>query len=143
MCHCPKHARHVGQALRRLPLNTSVPWQRVINASYTISPRGDGGTGAEEQAMRLGEEGVTVSQDAMGVWRVPRSYAWETGSVQSLAELIKGRQAEEEEDGVTAEEVKEGESYKMKEKSRKRRKREEGTKEQQSIQRDMIRTSAL
>lgn len=42
--------------------DTDVPWQRVINASSTISPRGDGGLSARRQAERLREEGVQVTQ---------------------------------------------------------------------------------
>lgn len=41
---------------------TDVPWQRIINASSTISPRGDGGAAARRQAERLREEGVAVTQ---------------------------------------------------------------------------------
>lgn len=39
-----------------------MPWQRIINASSTISPRGDGGAAARRQAERLREEGVAVTQ---------------------------------------------------------------------------------
>lgn len=35
----PRHARQVGYALHALPVESSVPWQRVINAKGEISPR--------------------------------------------------------------------------------------------------------
>jgi methylated-DNA-protein-cysteine methyltransferase-like protein len=34
-------ARAVGWALNRLPADSDVPWQRVVNAAGRISPRGD------------------------------------------------------------------------------------------------------
>ncbi|MFO1433199.1 MAG: MGMT family protein [Candidatus Competibacteraceae bacterium] len=37
----PRRARLVGHALRHLPVRTTVPWHRVINASGTVSfPKG-------------------------------------------------------------------------------------------------------
>jgi len=36
-------ARTVGFALAALPVNNSVPWQRVINSQGKISPRADDG----------------------------------------------------------------------------------------------------
>lgn len=39
----PRYARAVGRALKLLPQDrhAEVPWQRVINASGRVSPRGD------------------------------------------------------------------------------------------------------
>lgn len=36
----PRAPRLVGQALRKLPASSDVPWHRVINAKGMISPRG-------------------------------------------------------------------------------------------------------
>jgi len=35
----PRHARQVGFALAALPESARLPWQRVVNASGTVSPR--------------------------------------------------------------------------------------------------------
>ena len=35
----PRHARHVGVALRALPDGLTIPWQRVVNAQGLISVR--------------------------------------------------------------------------------------------------------
>jgi alkylated DNA nucleotide flippase Atl1 len=45
-------SRLVGQALKFLQAE-GVPWQRVISSSGAISDRGDGGEGANRQAVRL------------------------------------------------------------------------------------------
>lgn len=47
-------SRLVGQALKFLQAD-DVPWQRVIASSGAISERGDGGEGANRQAVRLRE----------------------------------------------------------------------------------------
>jgi methylated-DNA-protein-cysteine methyltransferase-like protein len=54
----PRRARMVGQALRSTPEGLEIPWQRVVNAQGTVSPRG--GLGWEEGYQRhlLEEEGV-------------------------------------------------------------------------------------
>jgi methylated-DNA-protein-cysteine methyltransferase-like protein len=59
-------ARTVGWAMRALPDDVriggrAVPWQRVINAQGSISPRGgeDGG-GASRQSAALRREGIRV-----------------------------------------------------------------------------------
>ncbi len=59
----PRRARLVGQSLRSTPEGMEeVPWQRVINAQGTVSPRG--GLGWEEGYQRhlLEEEGVVFSK---------------------------------------------------------------------------------
>jgi len=73
----PKRARQVGVCLKNLPTydennpeqfeyhSQNVPWQRVINSKGGISPRGDGGSGANRQAQRLRAEGVEV-EDGRG-----------------------------------------------------------------------------
>ncbi|MES2354022.1 MAG: MGMT family protein [Pseudomonadota bacterium] len=35
----PRNARQIGYALHRLPENSGIPWQRVINAKGEVSPR--------------------------------------------------------------------------------------------------------
>lgn len=60
----PRAARAVGQALRMLPpaLHRVVPWQRVINASGSISYRGDVFR-PEIQRERLEAEGVRFDRN--------------------------------------------------------------------------------
>ncbi|GAB5034381.1 o6-methylguanine-dna methyltransferase [Nannochloropsis oceanica] len=112
LCHHPKHARHVGKALQRLPSNTHVPWQRIINASYSISSRGDGGAGARLQAARLEEEGVALTQDSMGVWKVSAGAMWKTGQAQSLEDLLKEEGGGGEGEGGYVKKSKEGKEQK-------------------------------
>ncbi|WWD02409.1 hypothetical protein V865_000448 [Kwoniella europaea PYCC6329] len=56
----PKYSRHVGNALKALPPNTDIPWQRVINSKGLISPRADLGLGVARQKDRLENEGIQV-----------------------------------------------------------------------------------
>ena len=66
-------ARQVGWALRRLPLPSAVPWQRVVNASGRISfsPAREGSDWIQRQL--LIEEGIPVSeQGALPL----RRYLW-------------------------------------------------------------------
>ncbi len=53
----PGAARRVGNALRRLPTQTRIPWHRVINASGRISLPEDS-AGYYTQRERLEAEGV-------------------------------------------------------------------------------------
>lgn len=70
----PMAARAVGYALRALPTDTDVPWQRVINAQGRISPRGIEAGDPLLQRVRLEREGVAF--DAEG--RVDlRAYGWD------------------------------------------------------------------
>lgn len=69
----PMAARAVGYALSRLPFDTEVPWQRVINAKGEISPRAIGFQEPDHQRRRLEREGVIF--DALA--RVDlRRYGW-------------------------------------------------------------------
>ncbi len=52
-----RSARQVGYALFRLPENTRVPWQRVVNAQATVSPLPFLG-GPEIQRAKLEAEGI-------------------------------------------------------------------------------------
>lgn len=67
------HARQVGWALRRLQLNTAIPWHRVVNARGCISMNASREGSDWIQRQRLLEEGIPV--DAEG--RLPlRSHQW-------------------------------------------------------------------
>ncbi|KAF2663761.1 DNA binding methylated-DNA--cysteine S-methyltransferase [Microthyrium microscopicum] len=89
----PEYPRGVGTALKNLPSDanlrfneSSVPWQRVVNAKGSISPRGPGSQ--RRQADALGQEGVEVSQDAMGEYSVNfGEYGW-------FPELLPSEEAE-------------------------------------------------
>ena len=70
----PMAPRAVGYALRALPEDTDVPWQRVINAQGKISPRGIGEKEPLLQRLLLEREGIPF--DAEG--RVDlRTYGWD------------------------------------------------------------------
>ena len=70
-------ARQVGYALSDLPLGSSVPWHRVINARGAVSMRRHAGPDLE-QRIRLEQEGVRfdaggrVALDIFG-WRPRRA----------------------------------------------------------------------
>ncbi|KAK1499089.1 6-O-methylguanine DNA methyltransferase [Colletotrichum tamarilloi] len=79
----PERPRQVGICLKHLPTdpasrfnNENVPWQRVINAKGTISPRSQP-SGARNQAEALQAEDVGVSRTALGEFTVDfSSYGW-------------------------------------------------------------------
>lgn len=58
MVGLPRHARMVGNALHALPVDTDVPWQRVINAQGSISLGKLSADGALHQRLLLEAEGV-------------------------------------------------------------------------------------
>lgn len=77
----PRAARVVGFALRALPENSDVPWQRVIAASGTISIENMEHP-AEEQAQLLQREGVEVALRD-GVYHIDlQKYFWDTFVIQ-------------------------------------------------------------
>lgn len=53
----PRHARRVGQALRRAPRELRLPWHRVINAQGRISLPAES-SGGRLQRQLLEDEGV-------------------------------------------------------------------------------------
>lgn len=59
----PRAARTVGYALRALPDDTDVPWQRVINAQGTISLKARHPEETSLQRRRLEAEGVVFDAD--------------------------------------------------------------------------------
>lgn len=66
------HARQVGYAMHALPIDSGVPWHRVINAQGRISQRAED-AGALVQAELLAREGVEI--DARGRIDLAR-YGW-------------------------------------------------------------------
>ncbi|KAG8978916.1 hypothetical protein FRB94_012616 [Tulasnella sp. JGI-2019a] len=73
----PRNSRHVGQALKFLPHDTQIPWQRVISSSGTISSRGPGTNGAQRQREALEAEGVEVTPGRSGELRINLAeYGW-------------------------------------------------------------------
>jgi methylated-DNA-protein-cysteine methyltransferase-like protein len=77
MLGTPRAARGVGTALGALPIDTEVPWWRVVNRNGEISIKGEPGLAALQRSL-LRREGVRF--DARGRidwerfgWRGPRS----------------------------------------------------------------------
>ncbi|WRT68329.1 uncharacterized protein IL334_005305 [Kwoniella shivajii] len=81
----PTYSRHVGNALKALPSNTDVPWQRVISSKGLISPRADLGLGVARQKDRLEQEGVEVETLMGGGEKVDlRRWGWFPESLDDL-----------------------------------------------------------
>ena len=60
----PLGARAVGYALRALPVDSDVPWHRVINKQGKLSPRGDHDRcEPDRQRGRLEAEGVVFDSE--------------------------------------------------------------------------------
>ncbi|EPS94653.1 DNA binding methylated-DNA--cysteine S-methyltransferase [Fomitopsis schrenkii] len=75
----PRHSRHVGQALKFVSSDVQppIPWYRVISSSGTISSRGPGTSGADNQRQELEAEGTEVSVGRTGDMRVDlKRYGW-------------------------------------------------------------------
>ena len=82
----PRGAREVGWALRDLPDDMDVPWQRVINAQGRVSfPPGSQGA-AEQQAM-LEAEGIVFRPDGSIDLK---AYGWEGLDLGEQYELRSG-----------------------------------------------------
>jgi methylated-DNA-protein-cysteine methyltransferase-like protein len=82
----PRGAREVGWALRDLPDDRDVPWQRVINAQGRVSfPPGSPGA-AEQQAM-LEAEGIVFGPEGQIDLKV---YGWEGLDLGAQYELRSG-----------------------------------------------------
>ena len=76
MAGLPRHARHVGFALRRLPEGSRLPWHRVVNAQGRVSPRATPGYD-DLQRQLLEDEGVELTRDG----RIDlERYRWEGGA---------------------------------------------------------------
>ncbi|KAI1852594.1 hypothetical protein JX265_003076 [Neoarthrinium moseri] len=89
----PQRPRQVGVCLKHLSHdqgarfnNSTVPWQRVINAKGVISPRSQP-SGARNQATVLQAEGVTVSTGSLGELTVDfAEFGWFPRSLPSEEE---------------------------------------------------------
>ncbi|MBO6554951.1 MAG: methylated-DNA--[protein]-cysteine S-methyltransferase [Pseudomonadales bacterium] len=68
LAEMPSHARLVGRILSQLPLNTQLPWHRVVNAQGEIT-----NPGRTRQAKRLTDEGVTLINGRVSL----KLYGWE------------------------------------------------------------------
>lgn len=55
----PRHARHVGKALNKLPWGSEVPWYRVVNAKGAPYPRHAGEP--SQQTELLQGEGIEIN----------------------------------------------------------------------------------
>jgi len=95
----PKHARHVGQALKFLSPATAppVPWHRVIASSGTISSRGPGTEGAQMQRETLEAEGVDVVDGRTGEMMVDLT-RWGWFPAVGSFDIGSGVDEEDEED---------------------------------------------
>src|SRR5688500_7715100 len=77
MLGTPRAARGVGTALGALPIDTEVPWWRVVNRNGEISIKGEPGLAALQRSL-LQREGVRFDErgrldwDRFG-WRSPRA----------------------------------------------------------------------
>ena len=65
MIGLPREARRVGYALSALKEDSSVPWQRVINAKGEISER----PFADQQRVLLQQEGITFKNASIDLTR--------------------------------------------------------------------------
>lgn len=68
----PKHARHVGFALKNMADDSVVPWHRVINSQGKISLSKEDGFGENIQVVKLQSEGVVVIDGRVNLKR----YQW-------------------------------------------------------------------
>jgi methylated-DNA-protein-cysteine methyltransferase-like protein len=77
MLGTPRAARGVGTALSALPLDTDVPWWRVVNRNGEISIKGESGLATlqrsllEREKVRFDRHG-RISWERFG-WRGPRN----------------------------------------------------------------------
>ncbi|KAJ3540484.1 hypothetical protein NM688_g6221 [Phlebia brevispora] len=99
----PRHARHVGQALKWVSPDVTppIPWYRVLAASGTISSRGPGTDGAQRQKEALEAEGIEVTVGGLGDLHVDLSrYGWfpAVGSVDTGVPAEEMDEADQQED---------------------------------------------
>lgn len=71
----PRAARMAGFALKTLPPNSKIPWQRVVNREGMISIENLAVSKAE-QAKRLQKEGVRVEFRNGNYWVDLEKYLW-------------------------------------------------------------------
>ncbi|QRC91959.1 hypothetical protein JI435_021300 [Parastagonospora nodorum SN15] len=74
----------------------NVPWQRVLNAKGSISPRGPGAAARQADALR--REGVEVREDAMGQYAIDLAkYGWFPDTLPSESGQVESSDEEDEE----------------------------------------------
>ncbi|KAK5991908.1 Alkyltransferase-like protein 1 [Cladobotryum mycophilum] len=101
----PQRPRQVGICLKHLPTDPSsrfnsstVPWQRIINSKGVISPRSQP-SGAQNQATALRDEGVQVTEGALGELFVDfGEYGWFPSVLPSEEEEHDDSEDDEDED---------------------------------------------
>lgn len=71
----PRAARLVGYALRSLPPDSKIPWQRVVNGMGMISIE-NLALSKQEQASRLQKEGITVESRDGNYWVDLGKFLW-------------------------------------------------------------------
>lgn len=69
----PRHARHVGYALRTLGDDNDLPWHRVVNAQGKMSIRSADQSAENLQKQRLEQEGITFKGDKLSL----KHYQWQ------------------------------------------------------------------
>lgn len=77
MARTPRAARQVGQVLRNLPVDSKVPWQRVVSSTGMISIE-NLSVPKSEQARRLQQEGIAVIFRDGNWWVDLSKYLWKT-----------------------------------------------------------------
>jgi methylated-DNA-protein-cysteine methyltransferase-like protein len=69
LARLPRHARLVGYALNVLPMDSGVPWHRVVNAKGQVSPRANALGHEDLQEQLLRREGVRMVKGAIPLAR--------------------------------------------------------------------------
>lgn len=69
----PNGARAVGHALKHLPVNTCLPWHRVVNTGGRISLPQES-PNYRRQTQRLRKEGIEIYQDRISLDK----FQWQT-----------------------------------------------------------------
>jgi len=70
----PKHARHVGFALKKLDNHSDLPWYRVVNSQGKISLQKENERGENLQVLKLQNEGVFIVDGKINL----KQYQWNT-----------------------------------------------------------------
>jgi methylated-DNA-protein-cysteine methyltransferase-like protein len=68
----PRAARVLGQRLRKLPAETTLPWHRVINAAGKISLGPESASGLRQRAL-LQEEGIVFNNGRISL----KQFRWQ------------------------------------------------------------------
>lgn len=81
LCGYPGHARGVGHVLKKLPVDTALPWHRVINAKGEIALPPDS-EGYRLQKHRLQQEGIDFHGEKIRL----RDWLWDGNAQDSSSE---------------------------------------------------------